>query len=191
MAKWDHPLDKHRRIKTIGFRPSTIEAYREALRFNWKAEDEGTSSCYRYFMLIRSFNAFQDGLEVPKTHLGANTYNIQMNIQSNYTPQVPRREPLHIRNRGVSGTITRRAMEAYVLLEALRLDHTFSLKDFPELSSNIFKKIVSRLKYHGLIKPEEPRSWPRTYRLTMKFLVPLSEEYYYKISEFNLGQPTE
>jgi hypothetical protein len=189
IKQWDNPKDKNGRIKTIGFRPSTVKAYREALRFNWKAEDQGSSNCYQYSMLIQAFNASQDRIETPKKPLGGNTFNIQMNIQSNYTPQVPRREPKPFHKSNTSGTIIKRAMEAYVLLKALPMEHTFTCRDFLELSSNAWKKVISRLKRQGLIKAEEPRSWIRTYRLTLKFLYPLAKEYAYKISEFNLGQP--
>ena len=193
MAAWDNPFDRSRRIKFQGFRPSTIEAYHEALRFKWKAIDKGTDICYLYSVLAQAWNVSQDGLETKNTknHLGANIINLQMNNQFNYMPQVPRREPLNITNHSISGTVISRALEAYVLLKALYMPHTFCLKDFSELSSNLFKKIIQRLKHKGLIEPMEPRTNPRFYRLTLKCLIPLAKEHGYKISEYSHGYPTE
>jgi hypothetical protein len=190
MAEWDNPRDKDGRIKVQGFRPSTVEAYREALRFKWKAADQGTDVCFLYSVLAQSFNAAQDGLEkIPEARLGANIYQLQMNNQFNYMPQVPRREPLNISNQGISGTIISRAFEAYILLAALRMPHSFCLKDFPELGSNCFKKAILRLKRKGLIEPIEPRTNPRFYRLTLKFLISVANEHGHKISEYNRGYP--
>jgi len=191
MDEWDNPFDNKGRIKTIGFRPATVKAYRENLRLRWISKDKGTDTCYLYSTFAQSFNAFIDGVNAqnPKALLGANIFNVQQNNQFNYTPQVPRREPLNITNQGISGTITSRALEAYVLLEALRMPHTFCLRDFPELSSDCYKKVIHRLKRKGLIEPMEPRTNPRFYRLTPKFLTPLAKEHGYKISEFNHGEP--
>lgn len=204
MEEWDNPHDKSGRIKTSGFRPATVEAYREVLRFKWKVKDLGSDICFLYCSYAQSFNAFQDGLETkdPKALLGANVINFQQNNQFNYMPQVPRREPdrglLQSSKRGISGTTYRRAMEAYVQLEALRMPPSFCFRDFLEISPNQFRKIILRLKRRGLIEPIEPRTYPRFYRLTPKFLIPLTKEHGYKmsallheISEFNHGAPEE
>ena len=193
MVEWDTPYDKNGRIKTIGFRPSTEDAYRENLRLKWISQDLGTDTCYLYSVFAQSFNAFNDGItnRNPKALLGANIFNVQMNIQSNYCPQVSRREPLNITNHSIPGTVISRCIEAHILLKALRMPSTFSLLDFPELSSNSFKKAIQRLKRQELIEPMEPRTNPRFYRLTLKFLIPLAKEHGYKISEFNHGAPTE
>lgn len=191
MAEWDSPYNKQGRIKFQGFRPSTVEAYHEALRFKWKAKDSGTDICYLYLMIAQGFNAFDDGLEKISSakHMGANIIHYQQNNQFNYMPQVPRREPLNITNQGISGTITGMAFESYILLEALHLPHSFCLKDFSELSSNCFKKAIQRLKRKGLIEPIEPRTNPRFYKLTLKFLVSVANEHGYKISEYSHGYP--
>lgn len=96
---------------------------------------------------------------------------------------------MNIRNRTISGTVIREALEAYVLLEALRMSHSFCLKDFPEFTYDVFKKIIQRLKRKLFIESIEPRTNPRFYRLTLKFLIPLAKEHGYKISEFNHGEP--
>ncbi len=193
MDEWDNPFDKNGRIKTIGFRPATADAYRENLRLRWLSKDTGSDTCFLYSMYAQSFNAFHDGVNAkdPKALLGANIFNIQQNNQFNYMPQVPRREPLNISNRAISGTVISRALERYILLGALSMPHTFCLRDFSELSHNCFKKVIQRLKRQGLIESMEPRTNPRFYRLTLKFLIPLANEHGYKISEFNQGYPTE
>lgn len=179
MAEWDSPYDRKGRIKAQNFRPSTIEAYREALRFKWKAKDQGTDICFLYSMLAQSFNVFDDGLKELSSgaRVGANVIHFQQNNQFNYMPQVPRREPLNMPNQGISGTIISMAFEAYILLKALRMPHSFCLTDFNELSSNCFKKAIRRLKRKGLIEPKEPRTNPRFYHLTPKFLMSVISEY--------------
>lgn len=193
MDEWDNPYDKKGRIKFQGFRPSTVEAYREALRFKWKARDHGSDICFLYSMLAQAFNAAQDTLKTKNLlgSLGANIINLQMINQFNYTPQVPRRMPLNITNKRLSGTVISRGVEALILLKALRMPHTFSFRDFPELSSNSFKKAIQRLKHQCLIEPMKPRTNPRFYRLTLKFLISLAKEHGYKISEYSHGYPIE
>lgn len=192
MAEWDNPYEKDGRIKKQNFRPATIEAYHEALRLKWIARDQGTDICYIYSVLAQSWNAAQDCLKKENpAHIGGNVINLQMNNQFNYMPQVSRREPLNITNKGISGTIYREFLESYILLKALRMPHTFSLHNFPKLSSNSFKKAIQRLKRKKLIEAMEPRTNPRFYRLTPKFLIPLAEEHGYKISLYPLGFPVE
>jgi len=142
-------------------------------------------------MLAQAFNEAQDTLKTKNLlgSLGANIINLQMNNQFNYQPQVPRREPLNITNQGISGTVISRAVEAFILLRALQMPSTFSFRDFPKLSSNSFRKAIQRLKRQCLIEPMKPRTNPRFYRLTPKFLIPLAKEHGYKISEYSHGYP--
>jgi len=80
--------------------------------------------------------------------------------------------------RDISGTTYRAAFESYVLLKALYIQRSFMFRDFLELNHNHFRKTVLRLKNKGLITPTEPRSCPRTYYLTPKFLMHLKSREY-------------
>ena len=113
----------------------------------------------------------------PLKKVGPIVLNLQQ--QNTFVSQVerPRRSPdpglLNMAKRDISGTTYRAAFESYVLLKALYIQRSFMFRDFLELSPNHFRKIIIGLKNKSLISPTEPRSCPRTYSLTPKFLMQL------------------
>lgn len=108
---------------------------------------------------------------------------IILNQQNTFVSQVerPRREamPLSSSRGGHPGTTTsmsRSLLEDHILLGALRMHRTFCFLDFPGMEPNQFKKAVLRLRRRGLITAKEPRSCPRFYQITPKFLLQLVPE---------------
>lgn len=170
MKEWDNAHAGGR----VQPRARTKQQHRALLRWKWWCEDQGLDLCHRIISQAQADLAALDEVRTLKT-AGPTIINLQQ--QNTFISQVerPRRLPdpglLNMAKRDISGTTYRAAFESLVLLKALRMKYPFMFLDFREIKPNHFRKVILRLKRKGWIAPVEPRSNPRTYRLTPKFLM--------------------
>lgn len=172
MKEWDNTHAGGR----IQPRARTKEQHQTLIRYKWWCEDNGLGICH---LMISHAQADMAGLDEAKRLKKAGPTVINLQQQNTFVSQIerPRRSPdpglQNKEKRDISGTTYRAAFESYVLLKALHMHQSFMFRDFLEISPNHFRKIILRLKKKDLISPTEPRSCPRTYSLTSKFLMQL------------------
>lgn len=176
IKEWDSLKSKHH----IHMKTRNLEQAKTHLLYKWWCENNGLDTCHLY---ISHAQADMEGFNAIKTIPKPEPGTIVFNQQNTYISQVDRLRRMsedsssaNKRPSGTTTTVLRLAIESYILLKALQMPHSFCFRDFLELSPDLFKKAVLRLKKKDLITTREPRSCPRFYQLTPKFLLSVLSE---------------
>lgn len=165
----DTTMTKPRHNYICNFRAPDREHYQIWENFKESAHAHGLDIC---FLTLKLCQAWLSGVKETKemSHqitTATQVINLQQQNTFVYSVQKPRRSStvLICSRRDYSRTITRLALQAYVMEKARDLQRSFSFRDFLELGHNSFRKCVLELKKRKKIVPLEPRTNPRFYVL--------------------------